>query len=221
MDASTSYTMAPFNNSNLDDRFNQPLTDVPRRIYECCPEAKLIYVLRNPVNRTYSAYWHNVRAGHEPNDFRTALEKRSLYLRTSDYYHQLELYLKYFDKHNIKIVVFEELVKSPQSIYEECCEFIDIDKTETPVFEQKNKSYVYKGPLQQLNNRLSKIGGITPILKKISNSLPKSLKEKVGNSMVTKVPAISDADKAYLSDYFQPKVDKLETFIGRSIDVWK
>ncbi len=46
---------------------------VPRRIRDLCPEAKLIFVLRDPVARAHSHYQHNVRAGLEDLGFADAL----------------------------------------------------------------------------------------------------------------------------------------------------
>ncbi|KAA1421465.1 sulfotransferase domain-containing protein [Nocardioides humilatus] len=46
---------------------------VPDRINEVCPEAKVVFVLRDPVSRAYSHYQHNKRAGWEPLEFPEAL----------------------------------------------------------------------------------------------------------------------------------------------------
>lgn len=48
---------------------------VPERMNEIIPEAQLIFILRNPVDRAYSHYWHEVRKGRERFSFEGAIEK--------------------------------------------------------------------------------------------------------------------------------------------------
>lgn len=45
----------------------------PERARELLPDVKLIAVLRNPVDRAYSHYWHSVRLNIEPLSFENAL----------------------------------------------------------------------------------------------------------------------------------------------------
>lgn len=47
---------------------------VPARIHALCPEARLIAVLRNPVDRAYAHWWHWYRLGREALPFRAAIE---------------------------------------------------------------------------------------------------------------------------------------------------
>lgn len=48
-----------------------------QRIADVLPNAKLIVVLRNPVDRAYSHYWHEVRMGYEHLSFEEAIAKES------------------------------------------------------------------------------------------------------------------------------------------------
>lgn len=54
---------------------------VPRRVKELCPAARLIVVLRNPVERAYSHYQHEKRKGREPLSFAEALAAEDERLR--------------------------------------------------------------------------------------------------------------------------------------------
>ncbi len=46
----------------------------PKRIYNTFPEVKLLFILRDPVDRVYSQYWHEVRIGWEKEDFKSLSE---------------------------------------------------------------------------------------------------------------------------------------------------
>jgi hypothetical protein len=49
--------------------------NTPGRIFEFNPEVKLIWVLRNPVSRSYSNYWHVVKQGKERLSFEDSIKK--------------------------------------------------------------------------------------------------------------------------------------------------
>src|SRR5215210_1748036 len=56
--------------------------EAPLRIKHYVPEAKLIAVLRNPVERAYSAFLHRTRLGREPlADFSEALRQEDSRMR--------------------------------------------------------------------------------------------------------------------------------------------
>ncbi|MFW5968753.1 MAG: sulfotransferase family protein [Persicimonas sp.] len=105
-----------------------PSRKAPERIARLLPDVKLIFSLRDPVDRTYSHYWHRVRTGREVHDFETALEKNTAGLfRRSFYRESLERYLEHFDRDQIRVVLFEEYIESPQRVIDELCEFIGVE----------------------------------------------------------------------------------------------
>jgi hypothetical protein len=53
---------------------------VPQRIWETIPEVKLIALLRNPVDRAYGHYHHEVRAKHEKRTFEEAIAREAAML---------------------------------------------------------------------------------------------------------------------------------------------
>jgi len=61
-EASTSYLFGPA---------------VPARIAEALPGARLIALLRNPIDRAFSSYWHSVRSGVETLDFVAAIDQEA------------------------------------------------------------------------------------------------------------------------------------------------
>jgi hypothetical protein len=53
---------------------NLGLPFVPARIHQALPDAKLLAILRDPVDRAYSEWWHQYSRGRETLDFEAALE---------------------------------------------------------------------------------------------------------------------------------------------------
>lgn len=96
-----------------------------RRIREFYPEARVLMILRDPVERAWSNYRFTVKHGLEPLPFETALEAEPdrlsesrfgtsvnpyAYRQRGYYLHYIRDYLKVFDASQISILIFEEMI---------------------------------------------------------------------------------------------------------------
>lgn len=127
---------------------------VPKRIYEILPNARLIILLRDPVERTISHYWHARKRGFEtlsPEKAIEAEEKRlreggiySLqkhsYIGRSRYIEQLDRYEKYFKKEQLLILKSENLFTNSKETQNEIKKFLMIeDEGKNYAIEMANK----------------------------------------------------------------------------------
>ncbi len=93
---------------------------VAERLYRFNPDARLIYIMRNPLDRTVSHYWHNTQirdfkgGGGEPRSLLKAVRQDPQYLAFSDYATQLEPYINRFGREALYVLTFETLVQDPQ-----------------------------------------------------------------------------------------------------------
>ena len=124
---------------------------VPQRVKDVIPNVKLILSLRNPVDRAYSNYHHQVREGSEKRTFEDAIftEMRRMeivrendefriknpnfanhvlfnYLRHGTYVDNLERWLKFFPREQFCIVENKDLSKNPQQVLDKIFEFLDL-----------------------------------------------------------------------------------------------
>lgn len=103
-EASTGYTHYPHRDG------------VPERIYQFNPHAKFIYVIRDPIIRTISHYWWNVRYEGERRPMKKAICAGSPYVDVSNYAMQLRQYLRVFPRSQIKVVLLKELQTQQLSV---------------------------------------------------------------------------------------------------------
>jgi len=120
------------------------------RIANDIPNAKLIAILRNPVDRAYSHYNHMVRVGREALSFEDALEKEDERLFQEDekittdptyspfkhlhysykargrYIEQIEKWLKFFPRDQMLFLSSEELYANPLVVYGKATEFLKL-----------------------------------------------------------------------------------------------
>jgi hypothetical protein len=121
-----------------------------RRIHALIPEARLILLLRNPVDRAFSAYQHTVRMRREPLSFEAAIEKEDerigaawarllreesfdtidlahyAYLRTGIYADQVKALLSLFPREQLFVASTEAFAKEPGRLYAEVLRFLDL-----------------------------------------------------------------------------------------------
>ncbi len=123
-------------------------TEVIERIARSFPDARIIFILRDPVDRAISNYWYSLGNKLEDATIEQALMDESFserpydsakiigcppyyYLRRGKYAGYLDNYLKYFDRSQIKILISEEFFNNQAKI-SELFEFLGIDPNFTP-----------------------------------------------------------------------------------------
>ena len=117
----------------------------PRRIHGLNPDARLICVLRDPIDMLWSLYRYNVsNLTEDLPSFDLALQAEAdrkagrrlpvradiadnLYYRElADFSSQLERYYRFFPREQVKVVLFEDLKNNPDQVYAELLEFLGL-----------------------------------------------------------------------------------------------
>ena len=86
---------------------------VPERMAQVVPNARLVYVVRDPIARMQSMYMHQVSAGRERRRPEAALLD-DRYLGPSQYGFQLAAFLDYFDRSQVLVIASEVLRDRPR-----------------------------------------------------------------------------------------------------------
>ena len=100
------------------------------RIIKHVPDAKILYAVRNPLDRMKSAYveWMSTPsflfANNSINDI---VRKKPNIIQSSRYWQNISAYRKYFPDKRIKIIWFDEYVNNPDAVLADIFEFIGVD----------------------------------------------------------------------------------------------
>ena len=106
-------------------------TGVAERIHQFNPNARLIYIIRDPVERTISHYWHGVIHSNEDRSLLRAISEEGQYCDVSYYAMQLMPYLDRFKSEQIRILTFEELTENPDETIKSIFRWLGLDTAVT------------------------------------------------------------------------------------------
>jgi hypothetical protein len=214
LEASTSYTMAQIANPATLASDDARTIDVPRRIHELRPDAKFIYVVRDPAARTFSAYWHDVREGRESRPLRRRIAENPGYLDPSFYYGQIARYLAYFPADCILILRFEEFTRDPLSHVQRCAEFLGLSPFTFGSEPTRNESFRYNRLGSFVRDAMGKV-----LLKKMSLALRSALPERSHRALKglisRPIPRLSSDDRAWLNSFFEKDMAALEKLMEK------
>jgi hypothetical protein len=107
-------------------------TGVPKRIFAFNRDARLIYLMRDPVERTLSHYWWEVWTGEETRDIVTAITQEPFYRDVSNYAMQLEAYFEVFPREQVRVLTFEELIADPPDTLQGLFRWLGVDPSFRP-----------------------------------------------------------------------------------------
>jgi Sulfotransferase family len=113
---------------------------VAERIHRFNPNAKLIYIMRDPFQRLISHYWHAVRDIHSGGELRPlikAVQSRPDYIAFSNYAEQLAPYIHKFGRDAIHTLTFESLIKNPQAELDAIYDWLEVDRHSIAASEQR------------------------------------------------------------------------------------
>jgi Sulfotransferase family len=114
-EASTNYTKRPL------------ISGVPERIRSFNPEARFIYVMRDPIERTISHYWHMVSYHAERRPILEAIKAEPQYLDVSHYAMQLTPYFEQFGSDRVAVLSFEQLTRAPVATMRWLYDWLGVD----------------------------------------------------------------------------------------------
>lgn len=101
---------------------------VPARMCSVLPDVRLIYLVRNPIDRAVSQYQHHRRGGAERRSLEEALlDARSQYVDRGRYYQRVRPFLDRFHHHQLFIVVQERLRHDRRSQLRRILEYAGAD----------------------------------------------------------------------------------------------
>jgi len=194
------------------------------RMADALPDAKLIALLRNPIDRAYSQYWHRRQNGLESWGFaeRVDLElsidpdqgrRYGGYLARSRYPEQLDRVATRYPSESLLVLLFDDLRDDPETLFTSTCRFIGVDEHVRP----PGLGVVYtrgKQKITRFDEGLDRL--------RTDRWVPRAAARRL-RSRGRKPPQYPPMDpdvRARLVQYFAPFNEALGARIGRDLSAW-
>ena len=206
-----------------------------QRIHHYCRSAKIMAILRNPVERAFSNFLHLIGMGLEPySDFADALkaeEKRVkdgwhpmwFYKQTGHYHTLLQPYFELFEKSRIRVFLYDDLAKDPVGCVQSVFEFLEVDRSFRPDVSEVHKVTGVPGN-KSLHKFLTEKNRLKTLVKAL---VPERFREHYRTNVAKKIvkrnlvkPALSADIRRELIVEFRDEVLKLQDLIGRDLSHW-
>ena len=216
-------------------------TSAAREIHAFNPDARIIIMLRNPVDVMYSQ--HNQLVFNQREDLADfdqalaaeddrlagrrlptdAIRPEALYYRRSVRFpEQVRRYLDVFAADRVHFIVFDDLVRDPQGVFRSTLEFLGVDATVAVDLSVYNPSKTARsGRMQRLifapRGPMRRLFGALrrfPLMHRLRDALVSA------NSQTAARPRMDPDLRARLTAEFAPQVAELGSIIGRDLSPW-
>ena len=196
--------------------------DVPKRIYDYNSKAKIIIMLRHPIDRAFSHFLMDKRLGfckltfeqilNDPNKY---LQYFQQYLKLGLYHDQVKRYLDMFGCRQVKIILYEDFKKNSSQVMSDTFKFLKINDISLD-YEIHNP---FLSPSNLFLDYLYKFKFVRRIVKTfLPLSLIKLIKFKFFES--SSKPLILKDTKQKLNDFYKDDVVQLEKLLKKDLSQW-
>jgi sulfotransferase family protein len=215
-DHSPNYTMYPHD------------LGVAERMQAVIPDAKLIYMVRDPLKRIEAHWVHNYAQRRDRGDFvRTIMHPNATYLVRSQYFMQLGRFLQHYDRSQILVLEQQDLLERRRVTLRRVFEFLGV----TPDFEHPGFDSLRHQTRRK--RRASKIGRSVQALRhtRVGSHLPRPFwsalfaLDRLGTGDFTlrrpiERPNLKEILEPEILDALRDDAKRLQEFTGRRFESW-
>lgn len=183
------------------------------------PQAKLIAILRNPIDRAYSGYQMEVRSKRlqgplPPKSF----NENERWIKTSFYFNNLKRYFDNFSSSQIQVFIFEDMVSDVLGTVKEIFQFLEVDDAFVPSITVKNSGGVIKH--KQLHKLLRDRRSFRIIKPFIPYRL-RTIVHNLRNKCREKAPPLPKEMREQLAELYRADIERLEELLNKDLSIWR
>lgn len=207
---------------SMDPRFG----DVPARIQETIPHARIIYLVRDPIPRALAHFveWTFLRVEQRPFEeaFADLEEPSNAYVMSSRYAHQIGKYRERFPDSRVLVLDQRDLLSRRRETLRRVFEFLEVDPDFwTPEFEREHNVGQQKMRLNGVGWWLAEKKMYLPALRvaaKMPDRVGRGALRAIGSDIERPVP--SEAMMERLRDALRADADWVRSYTGKPFSDW-
>ncbi|SMO87354.1 sulfotransferase family protein [Fodinibius sediminis] len=206
-EASTSYTCYPYHNRKIWED-----------LYAYNPDLKIIYIVRNPVDRIVSSYMHTYKRGYTDLGMERALVEEPMLLDMTRYATQIRPFIEQFGADQVQILFFEDLVRDRSIIMQQLASFLGIAMDGFPDMRSFHANRSVEN--FKIHHKYDQPGIIMSGIRRYFPPLWKIITDNSGRSFKQK-PRLSPADQEMILYLLRKEIEELEEMTGRDLSGWR
>jgi hypothetical protein len=193
------------------------------RLYEYNPALKLIYVMRQPVERVISHYTHNYVREIDRRPPEVAVFSDATYVDRSRYAVQLRPYLELFGPRNVLLLVFEEYTADQIGTLYRLADYLGIapapfEETDTtPRHQSVGQPYLRSQALRDFTHS----GVFQTMRRLVPAAVRQPIRHKLLSNTIDEKPPFTTETKQALWRLLEDDVCAVEALLGRRLDGWR
>lgn len=191
--------------------------EVYNTLYNTNEDIKIIFTLRDPVKRAYSAYWHKVRNSGWKLDFKDVFDDKKAYEYCIKFgeYKKLINNLTMFEDENKFFIIAEQFWNETEVVLRELYSFLDLDY-HSPEEVHRNRGGAPRSDF--INDVVTgniKIPFITE-----NTQLLRIIRKGVNIFNLKDYPKMDEKLRKRLIEYYREKNEGLDRMIGQNLSKW-
>lgn len=200
---------------------------VPQRIHQKIPHARIIISLRNPVERALSHYFMEYKLGYVNVPladvvFRRTRHRRSAlwyqqYVELGLYYEQVKRYLETFPPEQVKIFIYEEWIADLHAGLRELYEFLKLNPDYFPDHNERHNTFSLPR-----NGLLRALYGQKVLRRMARLLMPEAAVLQIKKVILTskQMPEVGDDVRDELMRIYRDDIGRLETLLQKNLSCW-
>jgi hypothetical protein len=196
-------------------------TGIPERVASVVPNAKLIYVMRDPIARVRSQYVAATVHGLESLSFQEAILERSVYTDLSRYAMQIDQWLAHFRREQMLFITSEQLWCNHEATMVEVFRFLGVDPHFVPAAVPANVTkdkVIRTGIANEVRTT-----GVGRMLRHLPESMKSPVRRYADRSSYSAadIPAVLTPElRATLTDLLRSDIERLKQYMPAGFDAW-
>jgi len=192
------------------------------RMHMVIPEVKLIFLIREPVSRAYSAYWFYRLKDDYYDSFRDAMEHDPRLKAEGEYSRHIDRYREYYPEDQLLFMLSEHLRSHTQDAVKQVLQFLEVNDAYTvpdtseqhATMQTDNSLYRF---LLDVHNRAfdadtsELVSGVSSVVKRVFQYA----------GVLERYPPLDEETRAYYEAYFEPYNEALQEKTDLNLDVWR
>jgi hypothetical protein len=181
------------------------------RMEEVVPDARVIVILRDPVDRTYSHYWMERIRGRADSSFEEFIDTSDV-LSVSLYADHLAYLAEHYQHDQILVVFHDDLDRAPQALYRKVCEFLEVDPSYAPAALGNTVN-------QYVEFRSLKVRNFAKMMPSSVGALRRII-DRFNTRTTASYPPMAPETRERLEAYYEAPNAELVRWLGRDLPGW-